>query len=263
MMSDSILLYQKEEGVASIILHRPQVFNALNAELNRELLAALKEADHDPEVRAVVLTGSGKAFCSGQDLKDQSAMEGPVLQLDKSVRERYNPLIEQMYRMEKPTIAAVNGVAAGAGCSLALACDLRMITPQTKFVQAFVKIGLVPDSGATYFLPRLVGTGRALELLLTGRDVDAKEAMEIGLANKLVPVDELEQETLQLARQLAQGPTKSMAMIRKLTHQSMESTLSEMLELEAVSQGEAGRTHDFLEGIRAFSEKRPPKFQGK
>lgn len=262
-MSFSTLLYQLEDGVAVITLNRPQMFNAINVELMRELTEAFRQANQDPEVRAVVLTGTGKAFCSGQDLVEARQMFTQEPKLEVEVRERYNPLIKQMYAMDKPTIAAVNGVAAGAGCSLALACDMRIVTPQTKFTQAFVRIGLVPDSGATFFLPRLVGVGRALELLTTGRDVTAKEAVEIGMANKLVPASELENETLQLAKQLANGPTKAIAMTRKMTYQSMESSLDEMLEHEAVCQGEAGRSKDIVEGIRAFAEKRLPNFQGK
>ncbi|SDZ36604.1 enoyl-CoA hydratase/isomerase family protein [Thermoactinomyces sp. DSM 45892] len=262
-MTFSTLLYQLEDGVATITLNRPELFNALNTDLLRELTEAFRVANQDPEVRVVVLTGSGKAFCSGQDLREASQLLKGQPKLEVEVRERYNPLIQQMYSMDKPTIAAVNGVAAGAGCSLALACDMRIVSSQTKFTLAFVRIGLVPDSGASFFLPRLVGVGRALELLTTGRDVSATEAVEIGMANQLVPASELESETLQLAKQLAKGPTKAIAMTRKMAYQSMESSLEQMLEQEAINQGESGRTRDFLEGVRSFAEKRLPDFQGK
>lgn len=264
-MSEKTVIVTKEEGVAILKLNRPQVYNAFNEQMNQELIAALKDAAEDSEIRAVVITGEGKAFCSGQDLNDRSAMQqrGETISLGESVRRRYNPLVMAIHHMEKPVIAAVNGVAAGAGCSLALACDMRFITPETRFIEAFVRIGLIPDSGSTYFLPRLVGTGRALELALTGRDVKAEEAVSIGLANRIVPKEQLMDEVLAFAKQLAQGPTVAIHLTKKAIIQAWNQSLEEALEFEAEAQEIAGKTEDFKEGVQAFTEKRKPKFRGK
>jgi 2-(1,2-epoxy-1,2-dihydrophenyl)acetyl-CoA isomerase len=258
------VLIHKEGRVAKIALNRPHVFNAIDGVLVQDLIDALKDANEDTEIGAIVLTGEGKAFCSGQDLHDQSALqkEGDEFALGKSVRERYNPLIQAFFEVEKPMIAAVNGTAAGAGCSLALACDFRFITPKTRFVEAFVRIGLVPDSGSSYFLPRLVGLGRALEIAMTGRDVKAEEAIQIGLATRLVEEESLIDEALLFGKELAQGPVKAISLTKKAIYNGMECTLEDALEFEAEAQDEAGKTADFLEGITAFSEKRKPIFKG-
>lgn len=263
--STKSVLLQKQESVGIITLNRPHVFNAIDQELTNDLITQLHTANSDPEIRAIVLTGEGKAFCSGQDLNDATAMqkEGDQFSLGKSVRERYNPLIRAFAAVEKPIIAAVNGVAAGAGCSLALACDLRFIAPETRFVEAFVRIGLAPDSGSSYFLPRLVGLGRALEIAMTGRDVKADEALSIGLANRIVGSETLVEETISFAKELAQGATKAIGLTKKAIYGGTERTLEETLELEACLQDEAGRTADFLEGVTAFAQKRKPIFQGR
>ncbi|MFD1395927.1 enoyl-CoA hydratase-related protein [Kroppenstedtia eburnea] len=257
------IAWQLEEGVGVITLNRPEVYNAFNREMDRALTTALKEAASDADVRALVITGAGKAFCSGQDLNDRSDPNIGTLSLGESVRERYNPLIRTIAEMEKPVIASVNGVAAGAGCSLALACDMRIVSDRAKFVEAFVRIGLVPDSGSSWFLPRLIGFGRAMELLVTGRDVDAQEAVQIGLANRLVPHDRLAGESIAFARKLAQAPTRAIGWTKRALHQAMDSGLEEALEMEARLQELAGKTEDFREGVQAFAEKRPPRFQGK
>ncbi|MBA4494916.1 enoyl-CoA hydratase-related protein [Paenactinomyces guangxiensis] len=264
-MAEKTVTLTREEGVGIIKLNRPHVYNAFNNQMSLELQEQLKEAGSDPQIRALILTGEGKAFCSGQDLNDRSAMKqrGETISLGESVRSRYNPIVMAIANLDKPIIAAVNGVAAGAGCSLALACDMRFITPKTRFVEAFARIGLVPDSGSSYFLPRLVGLGRALEIAMTGRDVEADEAMKIGLANRMVPAEDLLEETFSFARKLAQGPTVAVSLTKKAILKGMEGTLEEALEFEAQAQEVAGRTQDFLEGVQAFTEKRKPRFQGK
>ncbi|MFC4076274.1 enoyl-CoA hydratase/isomerase family protein [Salinithrix halophila] len=254
---------QKQDGVGIITLNRPEVFNAFNQQLNQDLLEALKKVAKDPEVRAVILTGSGKAFCSGQDLNDRTDLDKERPSLGESVRKRYNPLIRAITEMEKPIIAVVNGVAAGAGCSLALACDLRIVSERTKFVEAFVRIGLGLDSGSSYFLPRLVGFGRAMELAITGRDVEAEEAVQIGLANRLVPHEHLQEESLRFVKKLAQGPTRAIGLIKRSLYRGIDTDVEGALEYEAQLQEIAGGTEDFREGIRSFMEKRPPRYQGR
>jgi 2-(1,2-epoxy-1,2-dihydrophenyl)acetyl-CoA isomerase len=264
-MSEQTVILERVEGVGVIRLNRPQVYNAVNNQMSVELLEVLRAVREDSSIRAVVLTGAGKAFCSGQDLNDRSAMQksGETISLGDSVRNRYNPIIRELTGMEKPVIAAVNGVAAGAGASLALACDIRFITPETRFIEAFVRIGLVPDSGSSYFLPRLVGLGRALEIAMTGRDVVAEEAVSIGLANRIIPKEQLMEETMAFAKELAEGPTVAIGLIKKAIYRGMEADLEEVLEMEAQFQEKAGRTLDFLEGVQAFVEKRKPNYQGK
>lgn len=264
IQTKSVLL-QKEEAVGIICLNRPHVYNAIDGRLTSELIEALHIANKDSEIRAIVFTGEGKSFCSGQDLHDESALQkqGEQFALGKSVRERYNPLLRAFAQIEKPIIAAVNGVAAGAGCSLALACDLRFISPETRFVEAFVRIGLAPDSGSSYFLPRLVGLGRAMEIAMTGRDVKADEAIAIGLANRVVEQENLLSETIAFAKELGQGPTRAIALTKQAIYKGMEGSLEQALEFEACIQEEAGKTFDFLEGISAFSQKRKPVFQGR
>lgn len=264
-MSELTVKLTIKENVGIIRLNRPQVYNAMNDQMSRELSEALKEASENPEVRAVILTGEGKAFCSGQDLGDRTVVQKQAepLSLGESVRSRYNPMILAIAGMKKPVVAAVNGVAAGAGCSLALACDLRIITPKTRFIEAFARIGLTLDSGSSYFLPRLVGLGRALEIAMTGRDVDAEEALQIGLANQIVEPDKLQEEAFALAERLASGPTIGLGLIKQNVYKGMECTLSEALENEANAQEIAGKTQDFREGVQAFIEKRIPNFQAK
>lgn len=264
-MSEKTVVVTKDEGVAIIKLNRPHVYNAFNEQLSHEFMDALKNVAEDSSVRAIVITGEGKAFCSGQDLNDRKTLhdQGETVSLGDSVRNRYNPMIKMVYHMEKPVIAAVNGAAAGAGCSLALACDMRFITPETRFIQAFVNIGLIPDSGSTFFLPRLIGSARAFELAVTGKEVRGEEAVDIGLANYIVPAEQLLDEAIAFAKKLAKGPTVAISLIKKAIRQTWTQTLEEALEFEAVAQDIAGKTEDFKEGVQAFTQKRKPEFKGK
>jgi 2-(1,2-epoxy-1,2-dihydrophenyl)acetyl-CoA isomerase len=263
-VSYETLLTETTDGVLTLTLNRPDVYNAITPQLTRELGDALKAAGRDPAVRAVVLTGSGKAFCSGQDLKalGQLGENGAVPNLAELIRRHYNGLILQMRRLEKPIVASVNGVAAGAGMSLALACDLRIASDRASFVQAFVNIGLVPDSGSMYFLPRLVGLAKALELCLLGERVSAEEAHRIGLVSRVVPADGLAAATTELARKLAAGAGVALGLTKRGLSRALETDLAGMLEYEALLQEIAGRTADFREGVTAFKEKRPARFSG-
>lgn len=253
------------DQIATITLNRPDTYNAINDAFTKELLDALKHADRDPDVRVVILTGAGKAFCSGQDLGDlkDKYKPGYVPHLGADLRKRYNPLARKIATMSKPTIAAVNGVAAGAGMSLALACDMRICSEHASFIEVFINVGLIPDSASTWFLPRIVGLGRALELCMTGRKVDANEAKELGIANMVVPAEALIDETNKIARTLASLPARGLALTRKLLRESFDHSLEEQLEAEAFAQETAGMTEDHFEGVTAFIEKRKPEFKGK
>ncbi|MBT9259277.1 MAG: enoyl-CoA hydratase/isomerase family protein [Clostridiales bacterium] len=257
------VLYEKEGGVALITLNRPESLNAINESLGQELVRVLKEAARDPSVRAVVLTGAGRAFCAGADLKDQElAMEAGKISLGDLLRRRYNPTIELLTTMEKPVLAAVNGVAAGAGASLALACDLRVASEDARMLQAFVQAGLVPDSGATFFLTRMVGLSRAMAWAMTGQPVEAKELFHLGVYHRLVPKEKVLEEALSWAKELAQGPY-SLGLIKRAVRRAAEGSLAFTLEYEAQLQEAAGRSPDHAEGVAAFREKRPPRFTGR
>ena len=254
------LRWEVEAGIATITLDRPGSLNSLEASLKAELLAAFREAGRDPSVRVVILTGAGRAFCAGQDLKERLAPDPAPL--DVEVRERFNPLVMAIRLLDKPVIAAVNGVAAGAGASLAFACDLRIAAEEASFVLAFGRIGLVPDTGATWLLPRLVGLGRAAELFLLADPVSAAEAFRIGLVNRVVPGDELAAETRRVAASLAAGAPQALALTKRALRRALESGFEATLDYEASLQGIAGRTADHAEGLAAFTEKRQPRFSG-
>ena len=249
-----------KEGVGLITLNRPEVLNAVTARMLEELRHTLGVAERDGAVRALVLTGAGRAFCAGQDVREVT--EGRWEDLESLLREKYPAVILKLFQMEKPIVAAVNGVAAGSGCNLALACDLRVASERASFGEVFVRIGLGPDSGAAYFLPRLVGLAKAAELLFTGAIIDAQEAERRGLVNKVVPQEKVMEESLALASQLAKGPTKAIGIAKRALHQGLHMDLSAVLEMEAALQEELARTEDFREGARAFLEKRPPAFKG-
>jgi 2-(1,2-epoxy-1,2-dihydrophenyl)acetyl-CoA isomerase len=254
------IAYALTEGVCTITLNRPEVYNAFNEQMKTDLGEALKASEKDPSVRCIVIRGAGdKAFCSGQDLKEHA---GSARSLKESLEKRYNPIIRRMRGMEKPIIGMINGVAAGAGCSLALACDIRIMSSTAKLIEVFIRIGLVPDTGSHWFLSRLVGMARAFEYLSTGRDITAEEAERTGIANKVVPPQDLEAETMRLAKTLAQAPTKAVGLIKRTLNKSLSSDLETILDYEAKIQQIASETEDHREGLRAFLEKRPAVFKG-
>jgi len=259
------LKVETADHICTITLNRPETYNAFNDALTTELGDALKAAERDAEVRVIVITGEGKAFSSGQDLGDlkKKYVPGYVPHLGDDLRKRYNPVIKRIRTMEKPVIAAVNGVAAGAGCSLALACDMRIASQEATFIEVFINVGLIPDSGSTYTLPRLVGYGRAFEMCMTGGKVAADDAERMGLVNKVVSHEKLMEETQALARKLASLPGKGIALTKRLLNESFDNDLDAQLEAEAFAQETAGQTEDHFEGVTAFIEKRKPAFKGK
>jgi 2-(1,2-epoxy-1,2-dihydrophenyl)acetyl-CoA isomerase len=248
----------RDGAVLTITLNRPDVLNAFNADLHRALAAALKEA-RASDVRAVVITGAGRGFCVGQDLTEFREAPGDI---GSRLRGNYHPNILAIRALEKPVLAAVNGPAAGAGLSLACACDLRIAADGATFVPAFINIGLVPDSGSTYFVRRLLGTARAFEWLTSGRRLTAAEAHAWGLVSEVVESDKLAGRAAELAAELAAMPTRGIAMTKRLLDRAEHSTLEEQLELEAQLQTAATQTADFSEGVAAFLEKREPRFEG-
>jgi 2-(1,2-epoxy-1,2-dihydrophenyl)acetyl-CoA isomerase len=254
------LRFEIADGVATITLDRPEALNSLTIPLKHELLAALDRSASDPAVRAIVLTGAGRAFCAGQDLRERLEPGAPPLEVE--LRERYNPIILAMRGLEKPIVGAINGVAAGAGASLAFACDLRLAADGASFLLAFGRIGLIPDSGATWFLPRLIGAARAAELALLGDAVTAAEAERFGLVTRVVPAGTLLSDARALASRLAGMAPRALALTKRALEQSWSASLEEQLETEAELQGIAGATADHAEGVAAFVEKRPPRFTG-
>jgi 2-(1,2-epoxy-1,2-dihydrophenyl)acetyl-CoA isomerase len=259
-MDFKTLLYQKDQNILTLTLNRPDVFNAFDDTQSYELQDALKAATRDQEIRVVVLTGAGKAFCSGQDLKAISG--GGKRDLSESLYKRYNPIIRAMRAMPKPIICRLNGVAAGAGCSLALASDIIVAAENASLIEVFVNIGLVLDSGSSYFLPRLVGSARAFELSTMGSKVSAQQAYDWGMINKVVPADQLDEAVAVYTQYYANAPTKAIALMKKMLNKSFNSDLDTMLEYEAFCQKIAGDSADYQEGVTAFNEKRKPAFTG-
>ncbi len=259
-MEFKTLQYENINGITTITLNRPDRFNAFNNEMSYELQDALKVVKRDDNCRVVVLTGSGKAFCSGQDLKD---IAGEKRNLSESLYKRYNPIIKAMRELEKPIICKQNGVAAGAGCSLVLACDFIVADERASLIEVFVNVGLVLDSGSSYFLPRVVGTNRAFELATMGSKVSSTQAVSWGMINRSVPTEELDAEVQKVAEYYAAAPTKAIGMMKRMLNKSTTANLDEMLQYEAYSQEIAGNSADYKEGVAAFNEKRKPVFQGK
>lgn len=258
-MPDTVLA-TTQAGVRTLTLNRPDALNSFNIEMKEALLGALKDASRDRSVRVVVVTGAGRAFSAGQDLKERQAPG--VADLGTELRVRYNPIVLAMRRLEKPVIGAINGVAAGAGISVALACDMRIAADSASFIEVFGRVGLVPDTGSTWFLPRLVGYAKAAEMMFTTDPVDAATAAQIGLVNRVVPADQLMAETDAVAARLAQAAPLALALAKRALNRAMESGLEEQLEYEAQLQSVAGRSSDHVEGVAAFVEKRPAKFTG-
>ncbi|MEA5140824.1 enoyl-CoA hydratase/isomerase family protein [Arcicella rigui] len=254
------LLYQVQAGVCTITLNRPEVYNALSPALIQEITQAFEQAKGDESIRVVVLTGAGdKAFSSGADLK--KGLDGST-SLGESLRKNYNPMILAIRNLPKPVICRLNGIAAGAGCSLALACDMIIASKTAKMSQIFISIGLIVDAGSSFFLPKLVGSQKAFELCSTGRVVEAQECLSLGLVNSVVAEEDLDTAVAKMATQYANAPTLAIGLLKKVLNQSYHSSLEEMLELEAIHQDIAGKTHDFGEGVMAFLQKRKPQFKG-
>ena len=248
-------------GVCELRLNRPEVFNSFNKNMALAFQDALDECEKNDEVRVVLITGEGKAFCAGQDLSEAIDPEGP--ELSDIVEKHYNPIIERIRNIEKPIVAAVNGVAAGAGANIALACDITIAKKSASFIQAFSKIGLIPDSGGTFFLPRIIGFQKALALMFTGDKISAEEAENMNMIYKVVEDDLFESEVLTFVQKLALMPTKGLGLTKKAVNQSFDNNLTQQLDVEKDLQTEAGNTYDFKEGVNAFVEKRKPIFIGK
>lgn len=264
-MSFETIRYECDEGIARITLARPDKLNSFNETMHRELRAALDEVEQDRRVRALVLTGAGRAFCAGQDLADRAVAfaEGRPPDLGETVEHHYKPLVLCLANLRVPTLAAVNGVAAGAGASLALACDLTLATRSAYFLFAFAKVGLLPDTGGTWFLPHRVGLARALGLAMLAERLPAEQAAAWGLIWQCVEDEAFAARVAAVARQLAAGPTLAYRRMRQAMLEAGRHTLDEQLSLEAASMRELGASEDYAEGVRAFLEKRPPRFQGR
>ncbi len=261
-MSNNSIDIRIENNIAWLTLNRPEVFNSFNREMALRLQDHLDACEGNDQVRAIVLTGNGKAFCAGQDLKEVTSPElNPGFK--KILEEHYNPIISRIRSIEKPIIAAVNGVAAGAGANIALACDVVVASERASFIQAFSKIGLIPDSAGTFFLPRLIGFQKASALMLLGDKVLAEEAEKLGMVYKVFSSELFSEETQKIAETLAQMPTKALGMTKRLLNRSMANDLKAQLELESKLQIEAAQSEDYAEGVAAFVEKRRPEFKGK
>ena len=263
-MGYETILVEKKEQITRITLNRPAALNSFNDKMGEEFYTALKEAERDEGTRCLIITGAGRAFSAGEDVSGLKERYGGDSRpsLGDHLRKKYHPMILRIRNMEKPVIARINGIAAGSGASIALACDIRIASEEAGLKQAFIGVGLVPDSGSSYFLTRSLGPGRALELIMTGRTVGAKEAENLGLVNQTVPGTELDNVVNSVAEKLANGPTKALGLSKRVVNQVSRLELPDALEYEAQNQDIAGKTKDHLEAVRAFLEKRQPKFSG-
>jgi len=257
----SNIRFKIENGVGIITLNRPDKFNSFVRQMAFDLQARLDECESNSDVRAIYITGEGKAFCAGQDLAE--AIDPKQTELEKIVEEHYNPIVDRLRKIEKPIVCGVNGVAAGAGANIALACDITLAGNSVAFIQAFSKIGLIPDSGGTYYLPRLIGMQRSAALMFLGDKVMAEEAEKMGMIYKAVADESLQEVALGIAQKLAKMPTKGIGLTKRLLNESYNNTLTEQLARENEVQTEAGQSFDYKEGVNAFLEKRKPEFKGK
>lgn len=256
------ILVSIEAGVQCITLNRPEKLNAFNPAVHKGLAEAMRRAEADAAIRCLLITGAGRGFCAGQDLSERNMKAAGPIDLGSGLDTWYNPLVKRMRALPKPIVCAVNGVAAGAGANFALACDIVLAARSASFIQAFVKIGLVPDCGGSYFLPRLAGTQRAMALAMTGDRLSAEDAERYGIVWKTVDDDKLITEAMQLATGLAAGPTRSLGLIKQAMYASAGNTLAAQLDLERDLQREIGKGEDYREGVSAFLEKRKPDFKG-
>ncbi len=262
-MSTPLVLSELHDGVLVLMLNRPDVLNSFTLAMAAELQAGLARAARDPEVRAVLLTGSGRGFCAGQDLQEALPKDGgPMPDISEIVRASYNPIILAIRQLEKPVVCAVNGVAAGAGANLAFACDLTIAAEEAVFVESFAKLGLIPDTSGTFFVPRLVGPQRATGMFFLAEKMHAAKAKEWGLIWEVVPFAQLHEVSLHLAKQLASQATRGFGLTKRAMNASWGNTLEQQLEVEAQLMQQAGRTADYEEGVRAFLEKRKPTYTG-
>ena len=266
-MADAPVLYNKHDSIVTLTLNRPDTLNAMNVAMMAEFERLLLDIETDPDVRAVVLTGAGRAFSSGGDQKRDQQTEGYEKIFDGDLGgtliERLNRCVLRLQRLPKPVIGCINGVAVGAGCNLALATDLRIASEAARFGEVFTRVGLVPDGGGTYFLPRLVGTAKAMELIMLADIIEAQDALRTGLINWVVPADKLGEETQKLATRLAQGPTMAYGLAKTGLYQGLQMSLEDVLNMEARNQAMASRTQDRAEGVAAFRENRAPRFIGR
>lgn len=259
-MMPEFIEFTKKEGVGIIVFNRPEAFNSFTVPMAKEVQNALDDCESDKDVRAILLTGNGRAFCAGQDLKE--ATKKDALSIGEIVDTTYNPIVTRLRSIEKPIVCAVNGVAAGAGANIAFACDITLAADSANFIQAFSSIGLIPDSGGTFTLPRLVGMQRATAQMFLAEKIGAIDAEDMGLIYKSVSDDELMEVSFKLAMKLAKRPTKALGLTKRLLNASFQNSWEEQLQLEKKLQEEAGQTHDNKEGIMAFIQKRKPEFIG-
>jgi 2-(1,2-epoxy-1,2-dihydrophenyl)acetyl-CoA isomerase len=258
------IIYERQDAVEIVTLNRPERLNAFTFAMIRELADHFQGLALDSDVRAILVTGAGKAFCSGADLGEVGERSGGITPVEmRAATQWYSRMIAAMWSLEKPIIGAVNGVAAGAACNFALSCDLLIAAEDARFIQIFVRRGLVADAGGTYFLPRLIGLARAKELIFTGEPLGAQRAWELGIVSRVVPRERLMEEALEMAHRLAQGPTKAIGMCKRMLNRSFESDLLTALEMESSLQGIAASTEDMVEGVLSFLEKREPRFEGR